>query len=117
MKGRPPNVPDSYYTETMNNIVKPRWDELLQKAVDIALRPVVNRESVTMLIYIMNRVLGVPAQEVNHNTEGNIEVTVRKVNARSDAELQEILKEKAVLVGEMLQNTDNEIDDEQNNDR
>lgn len=88
-KGRPPKVTDAQYTEEFDAKVKPRWKEIVQQALDLVFNPATNdKVRAQMIIYLMDRVLGKPAQEVIENVQGHQTITIRRVEGRSAEDIE-----------------------------
>ncbi len=63
--GRKPGVPDAYYTEVLDTRVKPRFAEVVERLLRLALdEDTSDKVRLSACVYIIDRVLGKPPQAI-----------------------------------------------------
>jgi hypothetical protein len=89
-RGRPRKEAAEKYYEVFNKVAEEELEAVIRNLFEAAKGK--DKNAVQAAIYILNRLFGMPAQEHIETQNGEIKVTVERIQARSEEEFLNIVK-------------------------
>jgi hypothetical protein len=114
--GRPPKTTDKFYTDTFDEIVKPKFVELIERMMWLALNADTHKVQREAGQYLMDRIMGRPAQEIFETVTQEQTIVFSRDEGRDQAEIEVLKSMTPELLRQRMEERARQEADQRDND-